>query len=64
MELAPRTEADSKVNMDCSRFWAVSIVCHRIPIIDRAYVESSQGLAVSIELVVVELNELLCWRSR
>lgn len=54
----PCTEADSKVNMEVSRYAAVSKPFHER--IDETHIERSQLVPVLIELVVVELDELLC----
>lgn len=59
MAETPRTEADSKVSMDCSRYPRVS---NNTPHLGRplgTYVERGQSLAVSVELVVVKLDKLL-----
>lgn len=67
MPVAPRTEADSKVSIDCSRFgdmlagWTRRFSSQHICM---THVESRKGLAIRVELVVVELNELLYCRKR
>jgi hypothetical protein len=55
---APCTEADSKVNIEVSRYAHVSSVFHGVLLM--THVERSQLLPVRIELVVVELDELFC----
>jgi hypothetical protein len=59
--LAPRTEADSKVNMDCSRCSQGQqegcTVTWRNAVTN---VEVAQVLAIRVKGVVVKLDELLC----
>ena len=55
---APCTEADSKVNMELSRWVRISIAANDF-LLD-THIERSQLLPVLIKLVVVELSELLC----
>ena len=74
MAVAPRTEADSKVSIDCSRCSSGKIKtlasdqtnidhCHLAldeGLTGFAHVERGEALAVRVELLVVEFNELLC----
>lgn len=61
MLVAPREEADSKVSIEFSRYHevlaSVLLLLEVRPMV--AYVETSQTLAVVIEAIVVEFNELL-----
>ena len=71
MALAPRTEADSKVSIDCSRYRNDSVsmknalglpfkCLNQVWAALATHVEGRQSLAVLVKLIVVELNEFLC----
>lgn len=62
--LTPRTEADSKVSMDCSRCTGSQYFTTHLKSVLSTDVEAVQGLAVGVEGLVVELDELLCSRRK
>lgn len=67
---APRTEALSKVSIDCSRCGAsvISMItkkCRRRrsrPGVSISYIKAGKALAIRVELVIVEFDELL-WKE-
>lgn len=63
MALTPRTEADSKVSIDCSRYAMLASRSYNRPVNSSTNVEVVESLAISVESVVVEFNELLCYAT-